>query len=70
MGISNKSDIEYLFNHGQVNNYGIELSCTTGRKLLRDVTMRPLVILKQLQRSMAVMGANSGWINNIVVNPQ
>jgi hypothetical protein len=39
-------------------------------KLIRDVTMRPLVILKQLQSSMDVMGENWGWINNIVVTPR
>jgi hypothetical protein len=67
MGNNNKSDFEYLFNHGQVNNYAVddvlnhrpsELRCSTGMKLIRDVTMRPLVILKQLQSSMDVMGEN------------
>jgi hypothetical protein len=35
-----------------------ELSYRTGMKLLRDVTMRSLVTLKQLQSSIAVMGEN------------
>ena len=41
-----------------------------GRKLLRDFTMRPMVILKQFQSLMAVIRENLEWINNIVVTPQ
>ena len=40
------------------HGHPFELSCRTGRKLLRDVTMRLFVILEQLQSSMAVMGEN------------
>ena len=78
MGNNNKSDIEYLLKHGQVNSYAVDdvLTHTDTKRQssfwteLQDFTVRPLVILKQLQSSMAVMGEKWGRINNIVVTPQ
>jgi hypothetical protein len=66
-----KADIEYAFEHGEVINYTLDgvsiypvttkiqasfLTQLTGRKLLSDFIIRPMVTLKQLQSLMAVIG--------------
>jgi hypothetical protein len=69
-----KADAEYPFEHGEVIIYILDgvsihpvttrymrppqLRCRRGRNLFRDFTMRPMVILKQFQSLMAVIGEN------------